>query len=135
MVADLDLLAEMLRLCSLPALGGPQGRLALEPPELTVRRASRKPRRTLGFAVPAEHRLSVTAYPGIRRSDLLETLTHELTHLAVGSSPESRRWHGEAFAATLAATMEQGYGICGVRTPAARHGGYAAALEQRIARV
>ena len=48
-VDGFDLRAEMLRLCALPALGGPLGRMASEPPELTVRRASQAPRRTLSL--------------------------------------------------------------------------------------
>ena len=94
LAAGIDLRAEAERLCRLEALGGPDGRLATHPPELTVRRASKKPRSRLGFAIPDENRLSVTIYPGIRRGDAEETLLHELVHLAVGASPEGRRWHG-----------------------------------------
>ena len=119
-------------MCALPALGGPLGRMASEPPELTVRRASRPPRRTLGFAVPAKHRLSVTVYPGIRRGDMLETLLHELTHLAVGESPESRRWHGRRFRLTLAAAMQQAYGVEAAPAAASRHGIYAELIQQRL---
>jgi hypothetical protein len=131
--AGIDLCAEMERLCALPALGGPEGRLAGEPPELTVRRASRQPRSRLGFAVPAEHRISVTVYPGIRPADLLETLLHELVHIAVGPAAESRRWHGVTFTATLAAAMAEGYGVSGVGGPSARHGAYACAIAARLA--
>jgi hypothetical protein len=76
------------------------GRLAVEAPELKVRRASRRPNR-LGFAIPGEWRISVTAYPGIRTGDALETLLHELVHLHVGAQPGQRRWHGRAFKETL----------------------------------
>jgi len=132
-VDGFDLRTEMARLCALPALGGPGGRMALEPPELTVRRARQRPRRTLGFAVPAKHRLSVTVYPGIRRGDMLETLLHELTHLAVGESPESRRWHGRGFRLTLAAAMEQAYGVSAAPAAASRHGIYAELIQRRLA--
>ena len=70
----------MARLSALPALGGPDGPLVDRRPELAVRRASKRPRSRLGFAVPEEHRLSVTVYPGIRRGDIEETLLHELVH-------------------------------------------------------
>ncbi len=123
----------MARLCALPALGGPAGRLASDPPELTVRRASRQPRSRLGFAVPAEHRISVTLYPGIRPADLLETLLHELVHIAVGPAEESRRWHGTTFTATLAAAMAEAYGVGGIAGPSARHGAYAGAIAARLA--
>ena len=131
-VDGLDLRAEAHRLIRLPALGGPYGRLASDPPELTVRRASKRPRRTLGFAVPAQNRLSVTVYPGIRRGDLLETLLHELVHLAVGEAPGGRRWHGREFRVTLAAAMSEAYGLPGVRAPASRHGAYAELIERRL---
>ena len=51
----------MTRLRALPVFAG--GPLAEREPELKVRRASGRPER-LGFAVPSEFRLSVTAYPG-----------------------------------------------------------------------
>ncbi len=133
MVAGLDLQEELERLIRLPALGGPAGPLARRPPELAVRRASRRPRSRLGFAVPAEHRLSVTAYPGIRRGDAEETLLHELVHLAVGSVPGGRRWHGREFTETLRRAMREAYGITGVRAANSYHGAYADALERRRA--
>jgi hypothetical protein len=135
LAAGIDLRAEAERLALLPALGGPDGRLASEPPTLTIRRASKRPRRTLGFAVPSENRLSVTAYPGIRRGDLLETLVHELTHLAVGELPGSRRWHGREFRLTLALAMYQAYGVAPSKPlpPAARHGIYAERIERALA--
>jgi hypothetical protein len=133
-VAGVDLRAEMQRLCGLEALGGPDGALSRNPPELAVRRASKRPRSRLGFAVPEEHRLSVTAYPGIRRGDIEETLLHELVHLAVGSSPGARRWHGREFSESLRRAMKEAYGITGVRARNAYHGVYAEALERRHAR-
>ncbi len=132
-VDGLDLRAEAARLCALPAFGGSEGPLARRPPELTVRRASKRPRRTLGFAVPAQHRLSVTVYPGIRTGDLLETLLHELTHLAVGASPGSRRWHGRRFRLVLASAMEQAYGVRAAPSSSARHGVWAELIERRLA--
>lgn len=132
MAAGIDLRAEMTRLCRLPALGGPNGHLAAAPPELTVRRASRQPRSRLGFAVPDEHRISVTVYPGIKRADLLETLLHELVHIAVGPASETRRWHGRAFTSKLRAAMAEAYGVAGVSGPSARHGAYASAIERRL---
>jgi hypothetical protein len=131
-VGGLDLAAELRRLCRLAALGGPVGRVVERPPELTVRRASKRPRARLGFAIPEQNRLSVTVYPGIRRGDLLETLLHELVHLAIGPSTESRRWHGREFAGTLREAMAEAYGITGVRAPNSYHGAYAEALEQRL---
>jgi hypothetical protein len=131
-VGGLDLAAELRRLCRLTALGGPAGRLVERPPELTVRRAAKRPRARLGFAIPEQNRLSVTVYPGIRRGDLLETLLPELVHLAIGPSTESRRWHGREFAGTLRNAMAEAYGITGVRAPNSYHGAYAEALEQRL---
>lgn len=131
---DLDLRAEAERLCRLEALGGADGPLVRKVPELTVRRASRRPRSRLGFAIPDEGRLSVTVYPGVRRGDLEETLLHELVHLAVGASPGGRRWHGREFTETLRRAMAEGYGLRGVRAKSALHGAYAAALERKRAR-
>lgn len=133
LVAGVDLRAEMARLSVLVALGGPEGALAARPPELSVRRASKRPRSRLGFAVPEENRLSVTAYPGIRRGDVEETLLHELVHLAVGASPGGRRWHGREFTDALRRAMREAYGISGVRTSNTYHGAYAEALERRHA--
>jgi hypothetical protein len=134
LAAGLDLRAEAERLCRLEALGGPEGRLVAGPPELTVRRASKRPRSRLGFAIPDENRISVTIYPGIRRGDVEETLLHELVHLAVGASPGGRRWHGREFAETLRRAMAEGYGVRAVRARNTYHGAYADALERKHAR-
>jgi hypothetical protein len=130
-VDGFDLREEMARLCRLAAFGGPDGPLARNPPTLTVRRASSKPRRNLGFAILDERRISVTAYPGIRRGDLEETLLHELVHIAVGRA--GRSWHGAVFGRTLRRAMREAYGITGVPARASIHGAYADALERRRA--
>lgn len=118
---------EMCRLRGLPVFAG--GPLALREPELKVRRAGKRPNR-LGFAVPSQFRLSVTAYPGIRAGDVLETLLHELTHLHVGRAAEAHGWHGATFKRTLARAMEEGYGIVGLRPCSTVHGVYAEAIER-----
>jgi hypothetical protein len=125
-VAGVALDREMERLRALPAFA--DGPLAERAPELKVRRARRKPNR-LGFAVPAEFRLSVTAYPGIRPGDVLETLLHELTHLQVGRAAEAHAWHGPTFKRTLARAMAEAYGVGDVRTRGTLHGAYAEAIE------
>jgi hypothetical protein len=126
-VAGVDVRAEMNRLRALPVFAG--GPLAQSEPELKVRRARRRPNR-LGFAVPSQFRLSVTAYPGIRPGDALETLLHELVHLHVGRAREAHAWHGRTFKTVLAVAMEQGYGVTGVRPPNVLHGVYAEAIER-----
>lgn len=88
----------------------------------------------MGFAIPEQHRLSVTVFPGIKRGDLEETLLHELVHLAVGASPGGRRWHGREFSETLRLAMAEGYGVRGIRARNAYHGAYATALERIHAR-
>lgn len=128
-VAGLDLDREMRRLCTLPVLGGERGSLAQRPPTLTVRRASARPRRNLGFAVPTERRISVTAYPGIRPGDAQETLLHELVHIAIGR--RDRSWHGQLFRRTLKEAMRQAYGITTAPARGSTHGTYAEALERR----
>lgn len=125
-VAGIALDREMDRLRALPVFA--DGPLAARAPELKVRRASRKPNR-LGFAVPTQFRLSVTAYPGARPGDVLETLLHELVHLHVGRAAEAHAWHGPTFKRTLARAMVEGYGIVGVRPGHTRHGVYAEAIE------
>jgi hypothetical protein len=119
----------MTRLRAMPVFAA--GPLAAREPELKVRRARRRPNR-LGFAVPAQFRLSVTAYPGIRASDVLETLLHELVHLHVGRAAEARAWHGRTFKRTLARAMEEGYGIFAAKPRATTHGVYAEAIESRL---
>ena len=108
------------------------GPLAAREPELKIRRARRRPNR-LGFAVPAQFRLSVTAYPGIRAGDVLETLLHELVHLHVGRAAEAHAWHGKTFKATLARAMVEGYGIVAAKPRATTHGAYAEAIETSVA--
>lgn len=119
----------MARLRGLPVfVGGP---LAAREPELKVRRARRRPSR-LGFAVPSQFRLSVTAYPGIRAGDVLETLLHELVHLHVGRAAEPHAWHGATFKRTLAQAMGEAYGIGGRRPRSTIHGVYAEAIERAL---
>jgi predicted SprT family Zn-dependent metalloprotease len=128
-VAGVQLDEEMERLRALPVFA--EGPLERQRPELKVRRASRKPNR-LGFAVPSEFRLSITAYPGIRSSDVLETLLHELVHLHVGRAKEAHGWHGPTFKRTLAQAMREAYGVT-IPTPRATlHGSYAEAIEARV---
>jgi hypothetical protein len=130
LVAGIRLDQEMDRLRELPVFeGGPLARR----PELKVRRATTRPNR-VGFAVPTEHRLQVTSYPGIRPGDVLETLLHELVHLHVGRAREAHAWHGRTFKATLARAMEEAYGVSGVPTRSTLHGAYAEAIERLRAR-
>lgn len=129
-VAGIALDREMDRLRGLPVFAA--GPLAERAPELKVRRASRKPNR-LGFAVPTQFRLSVTAYPDIRPGDILETLLHELTHIHVGRAPEAHAWHGPTFKTTLARAMAAAYGVTDVRPSHTRHGIYAEAIERSLA--
>jgi hypothetical protein len=126
-VAGIALDREMSRLRRLSVFA--DGPLARRKPELKVRRAKRRPNR-LGFAVPSQFRLSVTAYPGIRAGDVLEVLLHELVHLHVGRTAEAHAWHGPTFKRTLARAMAEGYGIAGVRPSTALHGTYAEAIER-----
>jgi hypothetical protein len=127
LVAGVALDREMDRLRALTAFA--DGPLAARAPELKVRRARVRPNR-LGFAVPSEFRLSVTAYPGIRPGDVLETLLHELTHLHVGRAAEAHAWHGRTFRATLARAMAEAYGIAALPRSSTLHGVYAEAIER-----
>lgn len=127
LVSGVALDGEMERLRALPVFAS--GPLAERRPELKVRRAAKRPNR-LGFAVPSEFRLSVTAYPGIRPGDVLETLLHELTHLHVGRAAEAHAWHGRTFKATLARAMNEAYGIVARPPSSTLHGTYAEAIEQ-----
>ncbi len=121
----------MNRLRRLAVFGGDAGPLCRRAPHLTVRRASKRPRSRLGFALLGEWRISVTAFPGQRPGDAQETLIHELVHLFVGASPGTRRWHGREFKATLRRAMHEGYGVTGVKAAGSYHGTYADALERR----
>jgi hypothetical protein len=127
-VAGVALDEEMQRLRRLPIFA--EGPLARSAPELKVRRASKRPNR-LGFAVPSEFRLSVTAYPGVRPGDVLETLLHELVHLHVGRAAEAHAWHGPTFKRTLARAMREAYGISIPLPRSTLHGPYSAAIESR----
>jgi hypothetical protein len=127
LVAGVPLDEEMERLRRLPVFTA--GPLAKRAPELKVRRARRRPNR-LGFAVPSQFRLSVTAYPGIRRGDVLETLLHELAHLHVGRAAEAHAWHGPTFKRTLAQAMREAYGVTIPAPRSTVHGPYAEAIER-----
>jgi hypothetical protein len=127
LVAGVALDRELERLRGLAVFAA--GPLAARKPALKVRRAGRRPNR-LGFAVPAEFRLSVTAHPGIRPGDILETLLHELVHLHVGRAAEPHAWHGRTFKRVLATAMKEAYGVA-IRPPSStRHGAYAEAIER-----
>ncbi|MGN6588277.1 MAG: SprT-like domain-containing protein [Solirubrobacterales bacterium] len=127
LVAGVNLDEEMERLRRLPVFA--DGPLAKAVPQLKIRRARSRPNR-LGFAVPSQFRLSVTAYPGIRRGDVLETLLHELVHLHVGRAAEAHAWHGPTFKRTLAQAMREAYNVT-IRMPRATlHGPYAEAITQ-----
>jgi hypothetical protein len=126
-VAGIALDREMSRLRTLSVFA--DGPLAQREPELKVRRARKRPNR-LGFAVPSQFRLSVTAYPGIRVGDVLEVLLHELVHLHVGRTAEAHAWHGATFKGALARAMEEGYGITELRSSGSLHGTYAEAIER-----
>jgi hypothetical protein len=130
LVAGVDLRREMHRLRALSVFAG--GPLALSAPRLKVRRSRARPNR-LGFAVPGEWRLSVTAYPGIRPGDALETLLHELVHLHLGRQPGAHAWHGKVFKRALSRAMAEAYGITGPRPRNVLHGVYAEAIERRLA--
>ena len=116
---------------ALPAFA--DGPLASREPELKVRRAHKRPNR-VGFAVPGEFRLSLTAYPGVRAGDVLETLTHELVHLHVGRAAEAHGWHGRTFKAVLARAMEEGFGVVVPSPRSTIHGVYAEAIESTLGR-
>jgi hypothetical protein len=127
-VDGFDLAREMERLRALPVFRG--GELSRRRPELNVRRARRRPNR-VGFAIPAEWRVSVTAYPGARRGDLQETLLHELVHLHVGERPgDARRWHGRVFRETLHRAMREAHGLEVPIPRSVLHGVYADAIER-----
>ena len=110
----------------------PTARWRPRAPELKVRRASTRPNR-LGFAVPAEYRLSVTAYPGIRPGDVLETLLHELD-----APPRRPRRRGPCLARPHLqgdARAGDAGGLRGrrpIRPSSSRHGVYAEAIEQGL---
>jgi hypothetical protein len=129
LVAGIALEEEMDRLRALPVFA--DGPLAKRRPQLKVRRAARRPNR-LGFAVPGEFRLSVTAYPGIRPGDVLETLLNELVHLHVGRAREAHGWHGPTFKRVLNQAMRQAYGLTMPTPRATLHGPYAEAIETRF---
>ncbi len=129
LVAGVPLDRELDRLRALPVFA--DGPLAEGRPELKVRRARKRPNR-LGFAIPTEFRLSVTAYPGIRRGDVLETLLHELVHLHVGRSADPHAWHGQTFKRVLATAMKQAYGVAIVTPRSTLHGAYAEAIERAV---
>lgn len=129
LVAGVDLATEMERLRALPVFAA--GPLAQRRPELKVRRARRRPNR-LGFAVPSQFRLSVTAYPDIRRGDVLETLLHELVHLHVGRAAEAHAWHGPTFKRALSQAMREAYGVTIPVPRATLHGPYAQAIEATL---
>lgn len=69
------------------------------PPRITVRRTKQTLWRRLGFAVPWEHRISVTVFPGCTATHVIDVLLHEVVHILLGKTKDG--WHGPAFEATL----------------------------------
>ncbi len=128
LVAGIPLDREMDRLRALSVFAA--GPLAERRPDLRIRRARKRPNR-LGFAVPTQFRLSVTAYPGVGPGDILETLLHELVHLHVGRAREAHAWHGPTFKRTLAAAMREAYAVEIAIPRGTLHGAYAAAIADR----
>ncbi len=124
----LDLEMERLR-----APGGVRRRTAHGEQSQAQGAAGRARPNRLGFAVPTEFRLSVTAYPGIRPGDILETLLHELVHLHVGRAPEAHAWHGPTFKRTLAWAMDEAFGLSDPSPRSTQHGYYADAIELALA--
>lgn len=106
-MVGVDLQAELDRLAQLPALGGPTGPLVERPPALHIRRASKPPRRRLAFASYDRHLIHLTAYPGQRKADALETLLHEAVHLC----SIELRFHDARFKRTLTQAAFEAYGV------------------------
>lgn len=106
-VAGVDLQLELDRFSRLPVFGGDRARLVTNPCALHVRRASKKPRRRLAFASYDRHLIHLTAYPGQRPADALETLLHEVVHL---QSLELCR-HDARFKRTLAQAAYEAFGV------------------------
>ncbi|WP_343954451.1 SprT-like domain-containing protein, partial [Tsukamurella spumae] len=122
-----DLRDEFARLIRLRAFGVMQGRLTHNPPEFVITRRSKYPTR-LGYAEPGRNRISLATYPGQTLGDALETLTHELTHIAVGHTAEEG-WHGPTFRETLRKAFFEAYKVGPAGLPGNRyHGRYAKAL-------
>lgn len=98
----------------LPAFGGRTGKLAKCPPALMISLRHSHFVGRLGYAEPWQNRITVAVYPGQTLIDALHTLVHELTHIAVGSKPQStgtrQCWHGPEFRVTLAKAWKQSYG-------------------------
>lgn len=107
MVAGVDLAEHLDRFSRLEAFGGDQCRLVDRPCALRIRRATRRPRSRLAFACYTRHLIHVTAYPGQRTADALETLLHEVVHLA---SLDNRR-HDRHFKDLLAAASLEAFGV------------------------
>lgn len=62
----------------------PSDPVIVNPPSLKIRHANLAPRSRLAFAQPAQNRISVTVYPGIKLVDIQETVLHELVHIFIG---------------------------------------------------
>ena len=106
-VAGVDLDVWLAHFAALRVFGGPDARLVTHPPALHVRRASKPPRRRLAFASYDRHLIHLTAYPGIRPAQALETLLHEVVHL---QALENRR-HDAHFKRTLALAALEAFGV------------------------
>lgn len=106
-VAGVDLAPWLLKFSRLPVLGGADCRLATNPCTLHIRRASAKPQSRLGWASYERHLIHLTAYPGQRASDALETLLHEVVHL----SSLELRMHDLHFKTTITQAAYEAFGV------------------------
>ena len=83
--------------------------------------------------MPDQFRISVTAYPGIRQGDLLETCSTSWSTSTSAAGRAAHAWHERMFKQTLRQAMREAYGIGDLQPPSTRHGVYAAAIEAQLA--
>lgn len=125
-VDGVDLRSEFKRLIRLRAFGGPQGPLATSPPTFDISRRTVTPRAQLGTAWPWRNRILIATYPGQTREDALETLVHELTHIAAHTHQ-----HGTEFRRMMNAAFTEAYKVTPKGLPGNYNGRYAEALRAR----
>lgn len=64
-------------------------------------RRCKKPQNRHGFCSPSRREISISLWEGLDRSDVKETLIHEMVHAVVRGQRTGPRWHGDKFRGTL----------------------------------
>jgi len=88
----------------------PFRRLAWQKWALKVRRY-KSPKRTHGYCTPGARKIIINLWDGLDRTDVTETIIHEMVHAVVKGQKDGPRWHGDKFRSTLEEVSRKAFNI------------------------